>query len=97
MFNSDKLNQFLFKNRLFICVSLGIEKKVKRQFPFLNVKTIYNFVDFKKNAESEQQSDKYILSIARMDHENVKQLDVLLECYAKSMLPAKEIRLSYFG
>ncbi|KAA5535295.1 glycosyltransferase [Paenimyroides baculatum] len=97
LFSSDKLNQFLFKNRLFICVSLGIEKKVKRQFPFFNTQTIYNFVDFKKKVESEQQSDKYILSIARMDYENVKQVDLLLECYAKSMLPAKEIRLVILG
>jgi len=97
LFNSDKLNRFLFKNRLFVCVSLGIEKNVERQFPFLNTQTIYNFVDFKKEVESEKQSDKYILSIARMDHDNVKQVDVLLECYAKSILPAKEIRLVILG
>lgn len=97
LFGFDKLNRFLFKNRLFICVSLGIEKKVKRQFPFLNVQTIYNFVDFKEEVKSEQQSDKYTLSIARMDHENVKQVDLLLECYVKSMLPAKEIRLVILG
>ena len=97
LFNSDKLNRFLFKNRLFVCVSLGIEKKVKRQFPFLNTQTIYNFVDFKKEVKSEQQSDKYILSIARMDYENVKQVDLLLECYAKSILPSKETRLVILG
>lgn len=97
LFNSDKLNRFLFKNRQLICVSLGIEKNVKRQFPFLNAQTIYNFVDFKEEVKSEQQSDNYILSIARMDHENVKQVDVLLECYVKSMLPAKEIRLVILG
>jgi len=97
LFNSDKLNRFLFNKRQFICVSLGIEKKVKSQFPFLNTQTIYNFVDFKKEVKSEQQSDKYILSIARMDYENVKQVDLLLDCYAKSMLPAKEIRLVILG
>lgn len=97
LFGSDKLNRFLFKNRLFICVSLGIEKNVKKQFPFLNAQTIYNFVDFKEEVKSEQQSDKYTLSIARMDHENVKQVDLLLECYAKSILPAKEIRLVILG
>lgn len=97
LFNSDMLNRLLFKNRLFICVSLGIEKKVKRQFPFLNTQTIYNFVDFKKEVEPHKQTNKYILSIARMDHENVKQVDVLLECYAKSMLPEKKIRLIILG
>ena len=97
LFNSDKLNRFLFKKRQFICVSLGIEEKVKRQFPILNTQTIYNFVDFKNETESEKQSDKYILSIARMDHENVKQVDVLLECYAKSILHKNKIRLIILG
>lgn len=97
LFNSDTLNNFLFKNRLFICVSLGIEEKVKKQFPFLNTQTIYNFVDFKVDDKSENHPEKYILSIARMDHENVKQVDVLLECYAKSILPNNKIRLIILG
>ena len=97
LFHSNALNQLLFKNRQFICVSLGIERKVKRQFPFLNTQTIYNFVDFTDIEKDETQSEKYILSIARMDYENVKQVDVLLECYAKSMLLSKEIRLVILG
>src|SRR5690606_34416961 len=32
-----------------------------------------------------------------MDYENVKQVDLLLGCYAKSMLSAKEIRLVILG
>lgn len=97
LFNSDKLNRFLFKKRLFICDSLGIERKVNREFSFLNAQTIYNFTDFKATEQSGLNIGNYILAIARMDHENVKQIDVLLECYAKSMLPAKEIRLVILG
>ena len=97
LFNSEKLNRFLFKNRLSICVSLGIENKVKKHFPFLNTQTIYNFVDFKDDDKTENPPEKYILSIARMDVENVKQIDVLLECYAKSNLPDKKIRLIILG
>lgn len=97
LFNSEKLNRFLFKNRLSICVSLGIENKVKKQFPFLHTQTIYNFVDFNDIEKDETQSEKYILSIARMDQENVKQVDVLLECYAKSILPDRKIRLVILG
>lgn len=97
LFNSDKLNRFLFKNRLSICISLGIENKVKRQFPFLKTQTIYNYIDLKDVKKAQDKSGKYVLSIARMDHENVKQVDVLLECYAKSMLPSKEIRLVILG
>lgn len=97
LFNSDKFNRFLFKKRLFICDSLGIERKVNREFPFLNALTIYNFTDFKPAKVSEISVGNYILSIARMDHENVKQIDVLLKCYAKSILPEKKIRLIILG
>jgi len=97
LFSSNKLNEFFFKNRQFICVSLGIERKVERQFPLLNKQTIYNFVDFNDVEQTKEQPEKYILSIARMDHENVKQVDVLLECFAKSILPMKKIRLVILG
>lgn len=97
LFHSNTLNQFLFKNRLFICVSNGIEEKIKKQFPFLHTRTIYNFVDFNDVEQTKEQPEKYILSIARMDHENVKQVDVLLECYAKSILPNNKIHLIILG
>lgn len=97
LFNSIKLNHFLFKNRQFICVSLGIEQKVNMQFPFLKTQTVYNYIDLKDVEKSQNQSDKYILSIARMDEENVKQVDVLLACYAQSILPEQNIRLIILG
>ena len=97
LFSSHNLNQLLFKNRQFICVSLGIEQKVKKQYTFLKTETIYNFIDFKDFEQTKERPEKYILAIARMDHENVKQVDVLLECYAKSILPEKKIRLIILG
>lgn len=97
LFKSIKFNEFLFKNRPFICVSKGIEQLVVKNFPLLKTTTIYNFVDVKLSKTPLNVSEKYILSIARMDHENVKQVDVLLECYSKSILPAKKIRLVILG
>lgn len=97
LFRSAILNKFLFKNRQFICVSLGIEQKVNIQFPFLKTQTVYNYIDLNNVEKSQNQSDKYILSIARMDEENVKQVDVLLTCYAKSILPEQNIRLIILG
>ncbi len=97
LFYSDRLNTFLFKNKQFICVSLGIEQKVKQQFPFLKTQTIYNLIRFKDAEKTEKPFENYILAIARMDQENVKQVDVLLECYAKSILPDKNIRLVVLG
>ena len=97
LFRSAILNKFLFKNRQFICVSLGIEQKVNIQFPFLKTQTVYNYIDLKNVEKSQNQSDKYILSIARMDQENVKQVDILLACYAKSILPKQNTRLIILG
>src|SRR5690606_13781436 len=97
LFRSIKFNEFLFKNRPFICVSKGIEQLVVKDFPLLKTTTIYNFVDVKLSKTPLNVSEKYILAIARMDFENVKQIDVLLECYAKSILPKNDIRLIILG
>jgi len=97
LFRSIKFNEFLFKNRPFICVSRGIEQLVVKDFPLLKTTTIYNFVDVKLSKTPLNVSEKYILAIARMDFENVKQIDVLLECYAKSILPKNDIRLIILG
>lgn len=97
LFQSINFNRFLFRNTLFVCVSHGIQKKVNSKYPFLKAKTIYNFINFKKSKEHSNKSEKYIVAIARMDYENVKQVDVLLECYGKSMLPQQNIGLIILG
>ena len=96
LFTSSWLNQLLFGQRTFLSVSKGIEEKLKSQFPQLKTKTIYNPVQLNpENGTPEKQP--YILSVARMDSSNVKQIDVLLECYSKSNLPAKGFQLIIIG
>lgn len=97
LFQSLNMNYFLFAKRKFICVSKGIEKKVNDKFPNLKTQTIYNYVELKKSEEYIAVPEKYILTVARMDWENVKQVDILLECYAKSNLPEKNISLVVLG
>ncbi len=97
LFNSCKFNYFLFNNRFFICVSKGVENLVNNQFPKLKTKVIYNVVKIEKSNLTISSKNLFIISIARMDASNVKQVDVLLECYAKSILPSRNIRLMIIG
>lgn len=96
LFNSINKNKFLFKDRLFICVSKGIESKVNQRFPILKTISIYNFISI-TNEDSFQINQPYIITVGRLDISNVKQIDVLLYCYAKSILPIKGIKLVVIG
>lgn len=97
LFSNTIINQFIFKKRIFICVSKGIEKKVNSKFPKLKTKTIYNIVSFEDYDYQEITENNFILTITRMDESNVKQIDVLLECFAKSELPEKAYKLIIIG
>lgn len=95
---NKKLVNLIFRKRLFLSDSKGIENITKKKFPFLKVKTIYNTV--KIIEEVEQKIDiefPYIVTISRMDKANVKQIDVLLECFAKSELPQNNFKLIIIG
>ena len=82
-----KLVNLIFRKRLFLSVSKGIESKVK---------TIYNPISFSK-PEIKPEIQKYIVTISRMDFGNTKQVDVLLECFAKSKLPENDYKLIIIG
>lgn len=97
VFNSKKFNYYLFRKNCFLCVSKGVENKMKFHFPELKTKVIYNFIAVEKSNSSSTNDALYIISIARMDISNVKQVDVLLKCYAESILPSLNIRLLIVG
>lgn len=84
------------KNKL-ISVSKGIENIIQEKFQFLEVKTIYNTVSIGKLEEIDINIPLYIVAIARMDESNVKQVDVLLDCFAKSKLPENGFKLMIIG
>lgn len=82
-----------------IAVSEKIKEKVLSDFRYKSVQNIYNPIDFEAIASQsnvELTIDfKYILAVGRM--EEVKQMDKLIHCYAKSVLPEKGIKLIILG
>lgn len=93
---NKKLINLIFRKRLFIAVSKGIEKNVRKNFYLQRVKTIYNPV-LLPELEDKPKFKNYIVTIARMDSKNTKQVDVLLECFAKSILPENNYDLIIIG
>ena len=83
-----------------ISVAEGIKNKICSNFNYSNVETIYNPIDIKfieKASNEDLKFDfKYILAVGRMQ-DDVKQFDKLIEFYAKSELPMKDIRLFILG
>lgn len=97
IFTSKIWNKLLFKHQLFVCVAKGIEEKVRTVFPALHTQTIYNYVQVDEPTVLMDMPQKYIVALGRMDHSNVKQIDVLLACYAASTLPLHHIHLLILG
>lgn len=91
------LLKILFSKRVFISVSKGIESIVRFKFPFLKIKTIYNAISIKNFENQKITDEKFILTVARMDESNVKQIDILLECFSKSELPSAGYQLIIIG
>lgn len=99
-------NTFLAKNIYSHCykiitVSEGIKNKIAIDYKYSNVKTIYNPIDFeyinKQLLESIPSiSYEYILAVGNMES-NVKQFDKLIDCYSKSDLINKNIKLIILG
>lgn len=95
------LAKFLYRNcQQFITVSKGIQEKVNKNYNFLPNKLIYNPIDFEsisKLSKQEVTDDfQYVLSAGSMN-KNIKQFNKLIECYANSMLPSKNIKLIILG
>lgn len=95
------LAKLLYKNcQQFITVSKGINDKVSSKYKFVPSQILYNPIDFKFISEkaTEKISDdfQYVLSAGSMN-KNVKQFDKLIECYSKSVLPSKNIKLIILG
>ena len=83
-----------------ITVSSKIEEKIKSNFPYSQLQTIYNPLDFDAINEHANQAFKkdfeYILAVGRMN-DDVKQFDQLIQSYSKSELPNQNIKLVFLG
>jgi glycosyltransferase involved in cell wall biosynthesis len=95
----DFFSKFLYqKADKVICVSLGIEEKVKRKFDLKNTVTIHNPYDFSK-IEIEKGmsvSEQYIMYFGRFD-EKVKNFSLMLEAFHLSKIHLQGYKLLLMG
>ena len=88
------------KSYKIIAVSETIKEKIKKEYDYNQVQTIYNPIDFEYIEEKSNVSitieGNYILAVGRMNTD-VKQFDVLIQCYANSSLPQNDIKLIILG
>lgn len=98
---SSYLANKIYSNAIkIITVSKKIEEKVKSDYRYSKLQTIYNPIDFESIATQSQLSFEkgydYILAVGRMN-DDVKQFDKLIESYAKSDLPKQNVKLVFLG
>jgi glycosyltransferase involved in cell wall biosynthesis len=80
-----------------VTVSLAIKEKLEKDYNFNNLSTIYNPIDLKPDeTKNENFCGKYILFFGRLD-DAVKNISLLLEAYAQSILPDSNIKLKILG
>lgn len=93
----SSFNRLIFGKRLFICVSKGVQAEMLAKFPFFNTKTIYNPVIVPDMVASNTAEKPFIVAIARMETDSIKQVDVMLECFSSSKLPRLGFKLILIG
>lgn len=96
---SSYISNYLAKKQIhWICVSNALKDILKKYYPKVKATTIYNFVQLEDSGKYQKNtSPPYILAVGRMDNANTKQFDVLIDCYAKSELPLRNIHLYILG
>lgn len=99
-FKNKYLVKYIFnKQKHLVCVSKCIVEKIKREFPFLkNVHQIYNVFEQNNTLQNEDfdLNYKYILFSGRVNGKE-KQVDKLINAYAKSKVYQSNIHLVLLG
>ncbi len=93
------ISKLIYENRRIVSVSKAINDKIHLNNLANNAATIYNPIDYykiKTQFNDFQIDDKYILAVGNMNTNN-KQFDKLINCYFKSDLPEKNIKLFILG
>lgn len=99
---NDFLAKLIYRKAFkIVTVSKAIQHKIEQKYSLKNVVMISNPLDFDEiETKSEQpilMTEKFILAVGRMEEDNIKQFDKLLESYADSQLPAQNIHLVFLG
>lgn len=88
------------KAKKIIAVSDAITDKIKREYYYNQVQTIYNPIDsiyIEKQSKEDLKLDyNFVVAVGNMNT-NVKQFDQLIDCYSKSDLPKLGIKLVILG
>lgn len=99
-FNPNKtLRQILYgSTQNIVTVSNAITTKLKTEFGFSNVTTIYNANALEnENLQIEKTNiEPFVLFFGRLD-DDVKNISLLLNSYEKSNLPSKNVKLKILG
>lgn len=109
--HSSKINTYLPNNsfitgmicdgKKLVCVSKKIQELVEEKHHLKNCTTIYNPINLEMvNQMATETIDinaEFIIAIGKYDENNVKQLDLLIGAYAKSILPQSNIKLLLLG
>jgi N-acetylgalactosamine-N,N'-diacetylbacillosaminyl-diphospho-undecaprenol 4-alpha-N-acetylgalactosaminyltransferase len=99
-------NRFLAKSIFskafgIVAVSNEIEQKIKKDYGYKNVFTIYNPLELEKiellSEEIINLDFEFVLGVGRMVFDNNKQFDLMIEAYSLSDLPKKNIKLVLLG
>ncbi len=83
-----------------VAITNQMKTLIEEKHQLENVTTIYNPVNFEEIAEKSKESIdlnyKYIIAIGQYEN-NIKQFDLLIEAYSKSILPQNNIHLVIIG
>ncbi|MGV9003597.1 glycosyltransferase [Flavobacterium sp.] len=94
------LAKITYNSRKVVSVSKAVQQIVNQRYNFENSFQIYNPIDFKEIQQLQNEfkvnEPKYIVAAGRMN-DTIKQFDQLIECYSKSILPQKGIKLVFLG
>ncbi|WP_179022475.1 glycosyltransferase [Winogradskyella forsetii] len=104
---SYNIDLYINPNRLFgrliygnaykiVGVSKAIAEKVRTNYRFKNVKSIHNPISLEDTISEYELGGNYILFFGRLE-DDVKNISLLLEGYAKSKLPSQTIKLKILG
>ncbi|OZV69018.1 glycosyltransferase [Winogradskyella aurantia] len=98
--SSRVLNKIMYGNaHKIVAVSEAIAKKLQRSYGFNNLMTIYNPIALHESSQSNDfnlNDNDYVLFYGRLNDE-IKNITLLIEAYAKSILPKLDIKLKILG
>ncbi len=94
---NNLLSRLIYKKAFgIVTVSKALEERVKRDYGYKNVATIYNPIELEEAAFDLQFDYQFIFGIGRMKN-NIKQFDHLIKAYKKSNSRNHNIKLLIAG